>query len=180
MDAHNERNVVLIGMRCTGKTTVSRLLAERLGRPLVDTDEEIVNRAGKPIARIFADDGQDAFRELERQVVADTARAARQVISTGGGVVLAAENVRALRANGFVVWLQAKPETIQARMQADTVSAAQRPALTQSQDALDEVRQVYDARRHLYSAAADMELDTERYSPAELAQQIIDRLRAVE
>ena len=79
------RNIILVGFMASGKTSVGRALAERTGWPLVDADDVIVARAGKPIHRIFAEDGEPAFRELERQVIADLCAGERQVIASGGG-----------------------------------------------------------------------------------------------
>lgn len=99
------RNVVLIGMPGCGKTTVGRALARRMGRELVDLDEEIVRRAGRPIPDIFAQEGEDAFRALETQVVREVGRRTGLVISTGGGVVTRPENRDPLRQNGVIVHL---------------------------------------------------------------------------
>lgn len=99
------RNVVLIGMPGCGKTTVGRALAKRMGRELVDLDEEIVRRAGHPIPDIFAQEGEDAFRALETQVVREVGRRTGLVISTGGGVVTRPENRDPLRQNGVIVHL---------------------------------------------------------------------------
>lgn len=99
------RNVVLIGMPGCGKTTVGRALARHMGRELVDLDEEIVRRAGRPIPDIFAQEGEDAFRTLETQVVREVGRRTGLVISTGGGVVTRPENRDPLRQNGVIVHL---------------------------------------------------------------------------
>ena len=98
-------NIVLIGMPGCGKTTVGRALAERLGRALVDLDEEIVRRAGRPIPDIFAREGEDAFRALETRAVREAGSRTGLVISTGGGVVTRKENRDPLRQNGVIVHL---------------------------------------------------------------------------
>ena len=108
--------LTLIGYRATGKTTLARLLAERLGWDWIDADVEIERRAGKSIARIFAEDGEPAFRDMEAEVIADLCRRDRLVLAAGGGAPLRPESRRAMREAGKVVWLTARPETILARM----------------------------------------------------------------
>ena len=97
--------LTLIGYRATGKTTLARLLAERLGWDWIDADVEIERRAGKSIARIFAEQGEPAFRDLEAQVIADLCRRDRLVLAAGGGAPLRPESRRAMREAGKVVWL---------------------------------------------------------------------------
>ena len=121
----------LIGYRATGKTTLAALLAARLGWDWIDADVEIERRAGKPIARIFAEDGEPAFRDLEAAVIADLCRRRRLVVATGGGAPMRPESRRAMRASGKVVWLNARPETILARMSGDQTTALRRPNLTE-------------------------------------------------
>src|SRR3990172_4504754 len=120
--------LILIGYRGTGKTTVARRVAELLALACFDADAEVERRAGKSIAQIFADDGEQAFRDLEVQTIAGLIQQRDAVLSLGGGAVLRAETRRAI-ASGTVVWLTARPETIHARMTADAKTAAQRPNL---------------------------------------------------
>jgi shikimate dehydrogenase len=98
-------NLVLVGMPGSGKSEVGKRCAQTLGRPFVDADAEIVRRAGKPIPRIFKEDGESVFRALETAVIAEYAPRSGLVLATGGGAVLNAENRANLRANGAVVWL---------------------------------------------------------------------------
>jgi shikimate kinase len=110
------RAIVLMGFMGTGKSEVGRRLAQRLGRAFVDTDQLVEERAGKRVAAIFADDGEAAFRTLERTAVADAAARGGAVIAVGGGAVLDAENVRRLREAGVLVHLTARPEAILQRI----------------------------------------------------------------
>jgi len=168
--------LILIGYRATGKTTLARLLAERLGWDWIDADVEIERRAEKPIARIFADDGEAAFRQLEVQVTADLCRRERLVLAAGGGAPLRDENRRAMHAAGPVVWLRASPETIHRRMTADTTTAARRPNLT-ARGGLAEIVELLGQREPIYQQAADVEIDTEGKTPEALADEILDRLQ---
>jgi len=123
-------NVLLIGYRGTGKTTVARHIAERLGWNWLDADVELERRAGKSIAAMFAEDGEQAFRDLESQVLADVVNLEDAIIALGGGVVGREANRDLLRGRPGVVWLQASPETLHARIEADAVTASRRPNLT--------------------------------------------------
>ena len=170
-------NLVLIGYRCTGKTTIGRLLADKLGWPLVDTDTLIQQRAGRSIKEIVAAGGWPEFRRLEREVIADVAAADRQVISAGGGAILDDANIRALRAGGKVVLLTAAPEVIWGRMKADPKTLAERPNLTDS-GGIAEVAHVLEDRRPKYEAARHFAIETDRFGPAEAAARILAWLKA--
>ena len=105
-------NLVLIGMMGCGKSTCGRLLSQKLGRRFVDTDALIEEREGRSIPEIFAQDGEDYFRDLETAIVKELSHQSNLVIATGGGIILREENVTALRENGYVVWLNRSPEEI--------------------------------------------------------------------
>jgi len=172
-------NVVLIGYRCTGKTTLGRMLAEKLGWPLVDTDALIQERAGRSIREIVAAGGWPEFRRLEREVIAGAAAGDRQVISAGGGAILDEANRKALRASGRVVLLTASPETIWQRMKADPKTLAERPNLTDS-GGIAEVRKVLADRQAAYLAARHYEAPTDRFSPDEAVARILAWLNEAE
>jgi shikimate kinase len=168
-------NLVLMGYRGTGKSQVARLLAERLGWPCFDTDEQIEQRAGKSIAAIFAEDGEDAFRDWETQVIADLAARDRSVIALGGGAVLRAQNRAALARASHVVWLTASPQTLWRRIQADAATQARRPNLTAA-GGITEIIATLDARRPIYRQCAHAVVDTEDKTPAEVADAIVAQL----
>ena len=127
----DKRNIVLVGFMGTGKTTVGRLLAEKTGMPLVDMDASIEERSGKSISDIFAQDGEQHFRALEREVVLELSAREGQIISTGGGIVLNPDNIADFEKTGLVVCLLADAETVLARVRHDST----RPLLAGDKEA---------------------------------------------
>jgi shikimate kinase len=167
--------IFLIGYRGTGKSTVGRLLAERLDCESIDADDEIERRAGKTIAAIFAADGEAAFRDLEAVVMVDLCRRTQLVIAPGGGAVLREATRDAMQAAGPVVWLTAPIDTLAARLAADTAAGDRRPNLTAA-GGRAEIEAVLAVRTPIYRACATFVVDTEGKSPAEVADEIIARL----
>ncbi len=152
-------NIVLMGLRCTGKSTVGPLLAERLGVAFTDTDELIEQRTGRLISRIVAEKGWPAFRAEEKAVIRELAGKDRGVIALGGGAVCDAENVEVLKNNAVFVLLSARPEAIVSRMSRDEKRGAERPSLTGA-PSVDEVQAVMAEREPLYRHLADIVVDT--------------------
>jgi shikimate kinase len=169
---HPTATIFLIGYRGTGKTTVGRLLAGRLGRESIDADDEIERRAGKTIAAIFADDGETVFRDLEAAVMAELCRRTQLVVAPGGGAVLRESTREAMRAAGQVVWLTASVDTIVSRLAEDAVTGDRRPNLT-AVGGQAEIEAVLAARTPIYRACATFVVDTEGKSPADVAEEII-------
>lgn len=151
-------NIVLIGYRGSGKTCIGRKLASKLWLDFVDTDQLIVQRAGKTIREIFQAEGEAGFRDRESAVIADVAACEKQVIAAGGGAVLRPENVAALKKNGKIIWLKASPKVLYERIQADAATNASRPNLTAA-GGLEEVEKLLEVRLPLYQAAADVAFD---------------------
>lgn len=153
-------NLFLIGFRCTGKTSVGQILARRLGWPLVDTDRIIVDMIGSDIARMVEESGWAFFRKQERRALEAVCAADRQVVATGGGIVLDDRNIQIMKAAGRIVWLTASPETVEARMHADDATALNRPPLA-GPGAIEAVASTLAERRPLYQKAADFSVDTD-------------------
>jgi shikimate kinase len=168
-------NLFLIGYRGSGKTTVAAALANQLGWPWIDADEELERRAGKTIRQIFAGGGESAFRDLESAVVAELARLEGHIIALGGGVILREQNRQAIAGRGKVIWLQAAPEVLMSRIQSDATTAARRPNLTGA-GGLAEIRSLLAERTPLYAACADLTIHVEDKTPPEIARQIIAEL----
>ena len=169
-----DRLLFLIGYRGTGKTTVARALADALGTTAEDSDVVLQQREGRPIAEVFKSHGEVYFRDLEQATVAELAAGAPRVVSLGGGAVLREANRQAL-AGHHVVWLRATPGTIAQRLVADEVSVSQRPSLT-GKGLLEEIDQVLAERTPIYEECATITVDTDRLSPAEIADQILRQL----
>lgn len=152
---NDKQSIVLIGMPSSGKTTVGRILAEKCGKQLADTDEYIVRRIGMPISDFFAKHGEAEFRKIEKETVAELSATGGRIIATGGGAVLDAENVRALKQNGVLVFLDRRPENLIAT--DDRPLASRRSAL----------EKLYAERYDIYCAAAELHIDANTTPEAE-------------
>lgn len=151
-----DQHLVLVGMMAVGKTTVARIAAERLGRPLFDSDEMIEQSAGRTVREIFADDGELTFRALETEMLRIAlASDEPAVIAAAGGVVLNPENREALSlANARVVWLSAETATLLARITAGVAATGHRPLL--DDDPAGTLQRMFDEREALYRGVADV------------------------
>ena len=156
-------NIVLIGYRCSGKTIVGRILAHELGMDFVDTDVLIEEDAEESIEGIISTKGWDHFRNIEKKVIEQTSEKDNQVIATGGGVVINQENVKALKKDGWVVWLDAEPNILKERMEKEQQSGNIRPSLT-GVDPLAEIEDVMNTRKSMYQETGDFVVDTTRLS----------------
>ena len=162
-------NIVLIGYRGTGKSTVGRLLAGRLGREFVSTDEEIVKRARRTIQEIVAQQGWEYFRDLESDFCRELGSRDQLIIDTGGGAILRAQNVEVLKKNGILIWLKASVETITKRIGGDN----QRPSLTGTKSFVDEIQDVLRERTPKYQAVADHTIATDGLTPHQLTETLL-------
>ncbi|MFO0707504.1 MAG: shikimate kinase [Nitrospira sp.] len=165
-------NIVLIGYRGTGKSTVGNVLAARLGRRLVSTDVEIVRRAGRTIPEIVAQHGWEHFRDLESAVCQDFSLQDGLVIDTGGGAILRPQNVECLKKTGTVFWLTASVGTIASRIGRDN----QRPSLTGTKSFVEEIEEVLAERTPKYQSAADHTVSTEERTITQIVDSIVSCL----
>jgi shikimate kinase len=168
--------VFLIGYRSVGKSSVAPHLARLFGYDWIDADDRIEERAGKPIADIFAQEGEAAFRALESRVVAELCKRQRIVVALGGGAVLREENRQTLAATRApVVWLSSSIDSIHARMLQDPSTSQRRPNLTPA-GGRQEIETLLAEREPLYRACATLEVDAEGKAPAKVAHEIYHRL----
>jgi shikimate kinase len=171
---HNDRHIVnlaLIGFMGAGKTSVGRLVAEQLHFDYLDTDDLIVSRTGRTIADIFKTDGEPAFRELEREVVAELATRTKTLISTGGGLPVNPANLASLKTHALVVCLWASPEKIWERVK----NQSHRPLL-HDPDPQKKIRDLLAVREQFYKQA-DVLVNTDIRSPREVAMHVIHQFR---
>lgn len=164
-----EQHLVLIGLTGSGKTTIGRLAAERLGRPFLDTDALIEERTGRTVRAIFAEDGEPAFREIEGEVLADAVASAEpSVIAAAGGAVLREQNRAILRdANARVVWLCGGPSVVADRVRG----GSHRPLLDKDPDAI--LRKMWSEREPLYREVADAIVGIEGRSVHEVLEAVL-------
>ncbi len=160
-----------MGLPGSGKTTIGRQLARRLGQPFVDSDHEIEHRLGCSIREFFAREGEDSFRNQEQQVIDELTQTHQGVIATGGGAVLREVNRRHMHERGQVIYLRSTPEDVFRRVRHDTA----RPLL-QVDDPLNRLRTLFDARDPLYREAAHFVIETGRPSVAMLVNMICMQL----
>jgi shikimate kinase len=168
-------NLILIGYRCTGKTSVGKRLAGNLGMAFYDTDALIQEERNQTIQEIVASGGWTAFRAEEKKIIATLALQDNCVIALGGGAVLDPENMEVMKANGRVIWLMADSETILERMAKDHATTAQRPPLL-GQDNVLETTLLLEQRTPLYRAAADRVIDTRGRNFNDIAGEILQWL----
>lgn len=168
------KNILLIGFMGCGKSTIGRELHKRLGYQLIDTDHTIERQAGKPIPKIFAQDGEDAFRDLETRLLKNiiAQQTSQHIISTGGGIVTRPGNLTLLHQLGFVVWLSCSPEEIYQR----TSRNPNRPLL-QCDDPMSVITRLLDERSPSYSEAADLTIDTSGLDFDEICFGILESAR---
>lgn len=172
------KNIVLTGFRATGKSSVGRLLAQKLRYTFIDTDLLLCERLGAPIADIVARHGWAFFRQAERQLLMEVPEMELTVLATGGGAIEHQKEWLRILNCCYVVWLDADAATVRQRMGNDPKSAEQRPSLTGS-SAHDEIEELLQKRAPLYSAGSDLRLDTVGKEPAALVESIIEQMQIV-
>lgn len=168
-------NLVLIGYRGTGKSTVAQILSATLGMPAVSLDAEIVREAGMTVPEIVEKHGWTWFRDLESEITRRLGDRNDSILDTGGGVILRPENTENLRRNGAVFWLKASVDVIVDRIR----ESSERPSLSEGKSFLEEVEEILSERTPLYRAAADREIDTDPLTPTAIADEIVREFRAL-
>ena len=164
------RPIALVGLSGSGKSSVGRRLAERLGWPLLDTDALIVRSAGCEIAQIFALEGEARFRDMEAEALRGAIEGPPAVVATGGGIVLRAENRALLHGRAFVVWLDAPTSTLLARLLAHD---EQRPLL--QGDPAARLEALRTARAALYAEVADLQIATDGRTVEEICDSVMSK-----
>ena len=165
-------NIVLIGYRGTGKSSVAKMLAARTKWPVVSTDLEIIRKAGMPVPDIIRKRGWDYFRDVESEICKQVGKKDRTIIDTGGGAVLRKENVESLRQRGRMFWLTAEVTTVMERIKNNS----DRPSLTGKKSYVEEVEEVLNERLPLYKAAADHMIPTDDRTIEEIANEIQQKM----
>ena len=167
-----DANIYLIGFMGVGKSTVAASLRQLCGMEIIDTDEEIVRRAGMPIPEIFKVRGQEAFREMESELFRELADREGLIVSCGGGAILREENRLFMKQSGTVVQLTAEPETILNRVREDD----NRPLLEGRKNVLA-IRALLDERKEAYELARDVSVATDGRDTMDIAAEILDKVR---
>ncbi len=152
-------NIVLIGYRGTGKSSIGKRLARKLKAPFYDTDDLVEAAAGRSIGDIVAEEGWACFRRMEKEIIREMAVMDKGVVATGGGAVMDEENVRILKHNGIVIWLDADVETIIKRIHADSQNREKRPPLSDD-DLYKETVDLLEKRLPVYKSLADFSVNT--------------------
>ena len=165
------RNLVLVGFMGSGKSSVGRILSSLTGFALVDTDDLVVREAGCSIPDIFRDQGEAAFRRIEREVLQSLVGRIGLIVATGGGVIVSEENRSLLPQIGPVVWLDADPEHLHQR-----VKHSKRPLL-QTDDPRATLEKLYREREPLYREASSVRIDSGDLTHRQTAEAILAALR---
>ncbi len=173
MEVMGVRNIILEGFMGSGKSVISELLSDELSLELLDTDSAIEQAEGRSISSIFEEDGEEAFRDMETDLLESVVRDHYRdtVISLGGGSVLREENRKLLESAGKVVYLKASPESVYERIRDDD----SRPLL-RCEDPLSRIRELLEKRSSIYESAADLVVVTDGKTPKEIAKEIIEGL----
>lgn len=167
--------IFLIGYRCTGKTTIGKILADRLNHNFLDMDQMIEQQTASTISNIVDSYGWGYFRQMEKKILFNTVTENDVVVSTGGGIVIDPENLIFLNKNGYTIWLDANIQTILLRLNSDPSTHSSRPSLT-LKNLSEETKELLGIRRPLYKKAAHFKITTDFYTPQEIVTLIERRL----
>ena len=163
------RHIYLIGFMGCGKTSVSIAMNQLSGKNIVEVDDRIIAKEGRSINQIFAESGENYFRDLETEMLKELADEDNIIVSCGGGMVLREENRRLMKENGVIIWLDATPETILDRVKDDD----SRPNLKGKKNVKD-IEALKNKRADAYAEAADIKVDTDGKTIREVAKEIYE------
>ena len=166
------RSIFLIGFMGAGKSTIARALQRELGFPLIEMDERIVKEQGMSINDIFAQYGEDHFRDIESQLIVDIGKEEPSIVSCGGGVVVRPQNTQNMKEIGRIVFLTATPKTVHERVK----NSNDRPILNGHMN-VEYIAELMEKRRALYEAAADITIQTDGKMREQICEEIIGKMR---
>jgi shikimate kinase len=166
-------NIVLTGMRGSGKSTIAKMLAGKMNRSFIDMDSLIVKKVGMPLPEFVKKNGWKTFRDKETEVTLETADLTNTIIATGGGVILRKQNVDALKKNGKFVFLKTSIQTMIKRIGEDK----NRPALTNKKTMEEELEEVWKERKNLYEQSADSIIETDNKTHEAIVNEIISTIK---
>ncbi|HEX8932559.1 MAG TPA: shikimate kinase, partial [Patescibacteria group bacterium] len=168
----NKNNIALIGMRGSGKTTIGKMLAQKLDKKFLDLDEELIKKAGQTLSEIINNKGWDYFREQEAIIAKEKKAVQNSVIATGGGVILRQENIEALQKNGILIFLNAHPKILAKRIGTDR----ERPAFHHGFATEADLTLVLQERQKLYEDNADLIINTNGLAIENVVKKIIKKI----
>jgi shikimate kinase len=175
LEIYTNNEYFLIGFRCTGKTTVGRIIANKLHMEFIDADDELVKQQKMPISEIVDKHGWAYFRQKESEIIKEIASMNNQLVATGGGVILNNDNVDYMKKSGTIIWLKATPETVKNRILQDEKTEQSRPSLT-SKGLIDEIEETIKTRTPLYQAAMEFYIDTDNVQIEEVVSKVLKKL----
>jgi shikimate kinase len=168
-------NIFLIGYRCSGKTSVGSSLSDIIRWPFIDTDFQLTKELGMNISEIVDKKGWDFFRAKESSILKKVCNYDKQIVATGGGIVLKKENIVNMKKNGTIVWLKANFATVKKRIILDTKTKDFRPSLT-SKELDDEIKETLLLRKPYYGKAMDFFIDTDNLNIDGVCKAVIKRI----
>ncbi|WP_038057135.1 shikimate kinase AroL [Thermodesulfobacterium hydrogeniphilum] len=171
--------IILIGFRCSGKTTIGKKLAEALNWEFLDLDIEIQKKIGKTIKKMVEEFGWQFFRDLEKKEMQSLVNIKNTVVALGGGAVLHEEEMKRLKEKGIIIWLYAPFETILKRIKEDKKTEFQRPALTEK-SLEEEIKTILKEREPLYKNFSHIKIDTSKEPAEKIIEKIIKEVSSYE
>jgi len=178
LKAEDSMNIYLIGYRCTGKSSVGKLLAAKLDMKFTDIDAELVKRVQRSISELVETSGWDEFRRIEKNIIREISALEKLVVATGGGAVLDGDNVECMKKTGIVVWLKATSQTISERIKKDCDRKDFRPALS-AKGTIGEIDEILSARKRFYEEAMDFYIDTDYLDISDVCRDIMNLIETV-